>query len=91
MAPRSSEMGGRRSGCKEREKRRRWVKDRGEIGVRSGGRESAKSKTLGTMYRDFLMPLVSWILANYQEKAMVVFSLGMRWMAWSSDDDETAL
>ena len=37
------------------------------------------------------MPLVSAFWRITKRKARVVVSLGMHWMAWSSDDDETAL
>ena len=43
------------------------------------------------MCSDFLMPLVSAFLRIIKKKARVVVSLGMHWMAWISDDDETAL
>ena len=52
---------------------------------------SAKSKTLGTIPRDFIMPLVPAFRRIIKRKASVVFSLGMHSMAWSLDDDETAL
>ena len=37
------------------------------------------------------MPLVSDFWRIIKRKARVVVYLGMHWMAWSSDDDETAL
>ena len=52
---------------------------------------SAKSKRVGTLCRDFLMPILSAFWPSIKGKARVVVSLGMRWMAWSSDDDETDL
>ena len=50
-----------------------------------------KSKTVGTLCRDFLMPLLSDFWPSIKKKARVVVSLGMRFMVWSSDDDENAL
>ena len=43
------------------------------------------------MSRDFLMPLLSAFWRSINRKARVVVSLRMRLMAWSADDDETAL
>ena len=37
------------------------------------------------------MPLLSAFLRSINGKARVVVSLGMRLMAWSADDDATAL
>ena len=37
------------------------------------------------------MPLLSAFWRSIKRKATIVVSLGMRWMAWISDDDETAL
>ena len=39
----------------------------------------------------FLMPLMLDFWRSIKRKARVVVSLGMCWMAWISDDDETAL
>ena len=47
---------------------------------------SAKSKTVWTLCRDFLMPLLSDFWRSIKRKATVAVSLGMRWMEWSSDD-----
>ena len=40
---------------------------------------------------DFIMPLVPDFWRIIKRKASVLLSLGMHSMAWSSDDDETAL
>ena len=45
IAPRPGDMGEGRSECKEREKRRRRVKNGREIGDRSGGRGKQRSIT----------------------------------------------
>ena len=50
----------------------------------------AKSTTVGTLSRDFLMLLMSAFWRSINRKARVVVSLGMRLMVWSADDDETA-
>ena len=52
---------------------------------------SAKSKTLGTIPRNFIMPLVPDFRKIIKRKASVVLSMGMHLMAWNSDDNETAL
>ena len=40
---------------------------------------------------DFIMHLLSAFWKSINKKARFVVSLGIRWMAWSLDDDEIAL
>ena len=50
-----------------------------------------KTPTVGTLSRDFLMPLLSAFWRIFNREARLVVYLGIRLMAWSADDDETAL
>ena len=47
--------------------------------------------TVGNLSRDFLMPLLLAFWISINTKARVVVAPGMRLMAWSAVDDETAL